>query len=56
MKYNPFGPAGQTVAGGGRIREILEGRKLSIACGYNYVIEYDDWKRRFEAGPLFGGY
>jgi len=56
MKYNPFGPAGQTVEGGRRIQEILKGRKLSIACGYNYVIKYDDWKRRFSAGPLFGGY
>ena len=56
MKYNPFGPAGQTVAGGDRIRELLHGRKLSTVCGYNYVIGYDDWKRRFEAGPLFAGY
>jgi hydroxyacylglutathione hydrolase len=55
MKYNPFGPAGETVEGGRRIRGILEGRKLSMACGYNYVIAYDDWKRRFEAGPLFSG-
>jgi glyoxylase-like metal-dependent hydrolase (beta-lactamase superfamily II) len=56
MKYNPFGPAGRTVEGGSRILEILEGRKLSTACGYNYVIGYDDWRRRFAAGPLFGGY
>jgi hydroxyacylglutathione hydrolase len=56
MKYNPFGPVGQTVAGGWRIRGILDGRKLSTVCAYNYVIGYDDWKRRFEAGPLFGGY
>ena len=56
MKYNPFGPAGQTVAGGGRIREILERRNLSTTCGYNYVIGYDDWKQRFAAGPLFGGH
>lgn len=56
MKYNPFGPAGLTVAGGRRIREILEGRKLSTACGYDYVIGYDDWKRRFAAGPLFEGH
>lgn len=55
MKYNPFGPAGQTGEGGRRIHEILEGRKLSTACGYNYVIEYDDWKRRFAAGPLYSG-
>lgn len=56
MKYNPFGPADRTVAGGQRIRAILDGRKLTTVCGYNYVIGYDDWKRRFDAGPLFSGY
>jgi hypothetical protein len=56
MKYNPFGPVGRTVEGGGRIREILEGRKLFTVCGYNYVIGYEDWKGRFAVGPLFGGY
>jgi hypothetical protein len=56
MKYNPFGPAGLTVAGGVRISEIIAGRKLSTVCGYNYVIGYDEWQRRFAAGPLFGGY
>jgi glyoxylase-like metal-dependent hydrolase (beta-lactamase superfamily II) len=55
MKYNPFGPAGLTVSGGCRILEILKGRKLSTVCGYNYVIGYDDWKSRFDAGPLYGG-
>lgn len=56
MKYNPFGPAGRTVEGGRLIGELLVGRKLSTVCGYNYVLDYDDWKRRFDAGPLFGGY
>jgi len=56
MKYNPFGPAGKTLDGGRRIREILDGRKIATVCGYNYVIDYDDWERRFAAGPLFGGY
>jgi len=56
MKYNPFGPADRTVAGGRRIRDILDGRTLTTVCGYNYVIGYDDWKPRFDAGPIFGGY
>ncbi len=56
MKYNPFGPGDRTIAGGRRIREILAGRKLTTVCGYNYVIGYDDWQRRFEAGPLFSGH
>ncbi|HBA86587.1 MAG TPA: MBL fold metallo-hydrolase [Geobacter sp.] len=56
MKYNPFGPAGQTVAGGDRIMSYLEGRQLSTVCGYNYTIGYKEWKRRFDAGPVFEGY
>jgi glyoxylase-like metal-dependent hydrolase (beta-lactamase superfamily II) len=56
MRYNPFGPADRTVAGGRRIREILAGRTLTTVCGYNYVVGYDDWKNRFDAGPIFGGY
>jgi glyoxylase-like metal-dependent hydrolase (beta-lactamase superfamily II) len=56
MKYNPFGPADRTIAGGERIRKILDGRSLSVVCGYDYVIDYTDWKNRFDAGPIFGGY
>jgi len=55
MKYNPFGPAGQTVEGAAASKRSSR-KELSIACGYNYVIKYDDWKSRFSAGPLFGGY
>ena len=56
MKYNPYGPVGLTVSGGKRIREILEGRILTQVCGVNYVVNYCEWKRKFEEGPLFGGY
>lgn len=56
MKYNPFGPADRTIAGGRRLRELLDGRQLTSVCGYNYVADYRDWQRRFEAGPTFGGF
>lgn len=56
MKYNPFGPAAPTIAGGELIREIVESRELATVCGYNYVIGYDEWKLRFDAGPIFGGH
>lgn len=52
MKFNPYGPAELTLAGGRRIAEILAGRKLATVCGYNYVIDYDVWKQKFIAGPL----
>jgi hydroxyacylglutathione hydrolase len=56
MKYNPFGPADKTIAGGVRIAELLKDRKLTTVCGYNYVVDYLDWKRRFDEGPVFSGY
>lgn len=56
MKLNPYGPADRTIAGSRRIRELLDGRQLVTVCGYNYVIEYPEWRRRFEAGPLFRGF
>ena len=56
MKYNPFGPADSTIAGGARIGGLLKERKLSTVCGYNYVIDYGEWKRRFDEGPVFGGH
>lgn len=27
-----------------------------LACGYDYILDYGDWKRRFAAGPLLIGY
>lgn len=56
MKYNPFGPGDRTVRGGRAIRETLRGRDLSYVCGYNYVLEYREWKRRFDEGPLYSGH
>ncbi|UFS69505.1 MBL fold metallo-hydrolase [Geomonas sp. RF6] len=56
MKYNPFGPADRTVAGGVQIAKLLQGKELSTVCGYNYVVPYDEWRRRFEAGPVYAGY
>jgi hydroxyacylglutathione hydrolase len=56
MKYNPFGPADRTMAGGRQIAEILKDRKITTVCGYNYVVNYPEWKRRFDEGPIFGGY
>jgi hydroxyacylglutathione hydrolase len=56
MKFNPFGPLERTIAGGRRIREHLEGRRIAQVCGYNNVIEFSDWLRRFDKGPAFEGF
>jgi hypothetical protein len=55
-KYTPFGPADRTMERGGHLAEILKDRKSTTVCGYNYVVDYPEWKRRFDAGPIFGGY
>lgn len=56
MRYNPFGPAGDTVAGGNRIREILTGKDFSWVCGVNYVVPFSGWMEKFKQMPLYGGY
>ena len=56
MRYNPFGPAGDTVAGGNHIRDILQGRDLTWVCGVNYVVPYGEWLEKFQQMPLYVGY
>jgi glyoxylase-like metal-dependent hydrolase (beta-lactamase superfamily II) len=56
MKYNPYGPGDRTVAGGERIRKVLEERELDTVCGYNYVMEYPEWKKRFDSELIYTGY
>jgi hydroxyacylglutathione hydrolase len=56
MIYNPFGPAGETLAGGERIAKILEGRKLNYVCGVNNVMPYGEWLDKFNRGPTYAGY
>ncbi len=58
MFYNPFGPAGDTLAGGERIGKILAGtdRKLAHVCGVNYVMAYEEWLDKFQRGPTYAGY
>jgi hypothetical protein len=56
MRYNPFGPAGDTVAGGNRLREFLQGRDFAWVCGVNYVAPFADWREKFNQMPIYGGY
>lgn len=48
MRFNPFGPEKETIAGGRKMRSMLSKRKLNIACGYNYVSKYSAWIRSFD--------
>jgi glyoxylase-like metal-dependent hydrolase (beta-lactamase superfamily II) len=57
MVYNPYGPVGETMDGGSRLRERLgEARGIRWVCGYNYVLPYSDWHRMFEEAPVFSGH
>ncbi|MFQ5465445.1 MAG: MBL fold metallo-hydrolase [Thermodesulfobacteriota bacterium] len=47
MRFNPFGPAGRTRAGGRMIGRLLEDRDLKTVCGFNYFMEYPEWKEMF---------
>jgi glyoxylase-like metal-dependent hydrolase (beta-lactamase superfamily II) len=57
MVYNPYGPVGETIDGGSRIREKLAGtRDIRWVCGYNYVVGFSDWYRLFSEVPVYAGH
>ncbi len=56
MMFNTYGPIGETSAGGRKIRNILEGRTTSKVCGWNYVVEYAQWKEKFDDRPISIGH
>ena len=49
MSFNPFGPQKETRECAFKIDRVLQGRNISKVCGYNYVVDYKDWKKRFDA-------
>lgn len=56
MAYNPFGPAGDTIEGGSRIREKLKARDIKWVCGFKYVLPFAEWYGMFSKGPVFTGH
>ncbi len=56
MIFNPYGPVDETIAGGERIKEILEGKCIRKVCGYNYVVDYSEWREKFGARPVSVGH
>jgi hydroxyacylglutathione hydrolase len=48
MVYNSFGPEEATRKGGKKLKNIIENRNITMVCGYNYVIDYTDWKALFD--------
>ena len=56
MIFNPYGPVDETIAGGERMRKILEGRNISKVCGWNYVVDYSEWQAKFGERPASIGH
>lgn len=48
MRLNPFGPQEETRKGALKIMEIIAERAIDTVCGYNYVVEFDPWRKEFE--------
>ena len=48
MRLNPHGPKDATRERAHRIVEIVDSRDLKTVCGYNYVVDFADWRRDFD--------
>ncbi len=44
---NPYGPLQSTMEGAKRLKNIIEKREFDTVCGFNYVMEYQIWKKKF---------
>ncbi|MDN3513653.1 MAG: hypothetical protein NG747_04565 [Candidatus Brocadia sp.] len=44
-----FGPQKETSACAAKINTTLQGREILKVCGWNYVVDYKEWKERFSA-------
>lgn len=48
MQLNPYGPNKETIHGAFKIKQIIENKDITKICGYNYVIDYLYWEKKFE--------
>lgn len=55
MRFNPFGPADKTRAGGHMVSNIVDGRDIKTVCGFNYFMEFPRWQEMFEGLLEEGG-
>ncbi|MEE9543770.1 MAG: MBL fold metallo-hydrolase, partial [Thermodesulfobacteriota bacterium] len=49
LRFNPFGPPDKTRLGGEAMRKIIEGREILDVCGFNYTMDYPEWRPLFDA-------
>lgn len=48
MLYNPFGPEKETREGGAKLKGIIRNRDIKTVCGYNYVVDAVEWRKKFD--------
>ncbi len=50
-RLNPFGPPVDTKQGFNSIMEIIKDTEIRTVCGYNYVADFEFWKKRADLIP-----
>jgi len=48
MRFNPYGNTQNTKLGGLKLSKIIESKDLVKVCGYNYVVDYSEWKKKLD--------
>ncbi len=50
MQLNPYSDMGEIRAAGQRVRALMDDHSdsLKTVCGYNYVVDFDDWRGDFD--------
>ncbi|NVM44270.1 MAG: MBL fold metallo-hydrolase [Candidatus Lokiarchaeota archaeon] len=48
MHFNPYGPHDKTIAGANVMDNILNKHILRKVCGFDYVLDYSEWKAAFD--------
>ena len=44
---NPYGPIQPTIEGAKKLRDLMENKEIDKICGFNYVMDYQNWKEIF---------
>lgn len=48
MHFNPYGSRDKTIEGAKVMNNILNKHELRKVCGFDYVLDYSDWKAEFD--------
>ena len=48
MRFNPYGDPEGIREAGHKLDRLLQGRSIRLVCGYKDVVDYNEWKPRFD--------